>query len=231
MGAKGITIGERSGPSDTDGVLKQKDIYDICRDMRVKLINFEELAEEEWVKVKPEGSHWRDGFYVAKPVLDSQCVVTTCCLKTHGFGGVFTMSLKLSVGITHKRNMTELHSSFLSMRKMIAEINQAYRPSLILLDGIEAFVDGGPMEGLRKRADVIIAGTDRIAIDAAGLAVLKEIGSNKAIMGKKIFEQEQIARAVELGLGVTGPDAIEIITADEKSRGYAERLKSILLKG
>jgi len=231
MGAKGITIGERSGPPDTADVLRQKDIYAICRDMNVRLINFEELADEEWVKVKPERSHWRDGFYVAKPVLDSQCIVSTCCLKTHGFGGVFTMSLKLSVGVTHKRNMTELHSSFLSMRKMIAEINQAYRPSLIILDGIEAFADGGPMEGLRKRADVIIAGTDRIAIDVVGLAVLKEIGSNKAIMGKKIFEQEQIARAAELGLGVTGPGDIEIIAGDEASLRYAERLRPILLKG
>jgi len=230
MGAKGITIGERSGPPETADVLKQKDIYAICRDMNVRLVNFEEMAEDEWVKVKPEGSHWRDGFYVAKPVLDSQCIVSTCCLKTHGFGGVFTMSLKLSVGVTHKRNMTELHSSFLSMRKMIAEINQAYRPSLIILDGIEAFADGGPMEGLKKRADVIIAGTDRIAIDAVGLTVLKEIGSNKAIMGNKIFEQEQIARAAELGLGVTGPDDIELIAGDDASLRYAERLRSILLK-
>jgi len=231
MGARSIAIGERSGPPDTADVLKQKDIYAICGRLDVRLINFEELPEDGWVKIRPEGSHWRDGFYVAKPVLDSKCIVSTCCLKTHGFGGVFTMSLKLSVGFTHKRNMTELHSSFLSMRKMIAEINQAYKPSLILLDGIEAFADGGPMQGTRKQADVLIAGTDRIAIDAAGLAVLKHIGSNKAIMGRKIFEQEQIARAVELGLGVTIPGDIEFVTADDESKGYSESLKSILLKG
>ena len=231
MGAKSLTIGERSGPPDTADVLKQKDIYSICRKMDVRLINFEELPEDGWVKIKPEGSHWRDGFYVAKPVLDSQCIVSTCCLKTHGYGGVFTMSLKLSVGLTHKRNMTELHSSLLSMRKMIAEINQAYRPSLILLDGIEVFTDGGPMRGARKQANVLIAGTDRIAIDAAGLAVLKDIGSNKAITGRKIFEQEQIARAAELGLGVTRPGDIEIVTADDESSRYAESLKAILMKG
>jgi len=231
MGAKSITIGERSGPPDTADVLKQKNIYGICRKMDVRLINFEELPEGGWVKITPEGSHWRDGFYVAKPVLDAECVVSTCCLKTHGFGGVFTMSLKLSVGLTHKRNMTELHSSFQSMRKMIAEINQAYKPSLILLDGIEAFADGGPMQGTRKQANVLIAGTDRIAIDAVGLAVLKDIGSNKTVMGRKIFEQEQIARAVELGLGAAGPKDIEIVAADDESRRYAESLKSILLQG
>ena len=231
MGAVGITIGERSGPPDSAEVIKQKGIYDLCKKLGVGLINFEKLPSDKWVRVRPEKSHWRDGFDIAKPVLDSQCIVTTCCLKTHGYGGVFTMSLKLSVGMTHKRNMSELHSSLLSMRKMIAEINQVYTPSLILLDGIEAFVDKGPMEGPRKRADVILAGADRIAIDAVGIAILKELGSNKAIMNRKIFEQEQIARAVELGLGVTRPEDIEIATGDTASKKYAETLQTILLKG
>jgi uncharacterized protein (DUF362 family) len=230
MGAKTITIGERSGPPDTSGVLREKGIYELCKKLDVGLINFEELPPDGWVRIKPENSHWRNGFDVARPVLDSKCIVSTCCLKTHGYGGVFTMSLKLSVGVTHKRNMSELHTSR-SMRKMIAEINQAYNPSLILLDAIEAFVDRGPAKGTKKRAEVIIAGTDRVAIDAVGLAVLKELGSNEAIMGKKIFEQEQIARAVELGLGVKQPEDIEILTDDEHSKIYAERLMEILLKG
>lgn len=231
MGATVITIAERSGPPDTGDVLRQKGIYELCRQLGVGLINFEELPPEGWQKVKPPNSHWRDGFRVARPVLDAECVVSTCCLKTHGYGGVFTMSLKLSVGITHKNNMRELHSSFLSQRKMIAEINQAYSPALILLDGIEAFVDKGPMEGPKKRADVLLAGTDRIAIDAVGLAILKELGSNKEIMGKPIFAQEQIARAVELGLGVRNTVAIEIVTDDQAGRDYGEKLRQILAKG
>lgn len=231
MGAKSLTIGERSGPPDTSDVLKDKGIYELAKGLGVGLINFEDLPPERWVRVRPEKSHWRDGFDVASPVIDSECIVTTCCLKTHGFGGVFTMSLKLSVGMTHKRNMRELHTSFISMRKMIAEINQAYSPSLILLDGIEAFVDGGPGHGTRKRADVILAGTDRIAIDAVGLSILKELGSNNVIMNKGVFEQEQIARAVEIGLGVSRPEDIEILTGDDDSKRYAESLLKILLKG
>jgi len=134
--------------------------------------------------VKPRLCSWRNGFDVARPVMDSNGIVTTCCLKTHAYGGVFTMALKLSVGMTRKRNMAELHTSFLSMRKMIAEINAAYRPALVLLDGIEAFTDdGGPARGTRKRADVLLAETDRIAIDAVGLAILKDLGSNRNIYG------------------------------------------------
>ena len=231
MGATSITIGERSGPPETRGVLKEKGIYDLCKKLGVGLTNFEELPPSGWIHVKPEKSHWRNGFDVAKPVLDSKCIVTTCCLKTHAYGGVFTMSLKLSVGVTHKKNMRELHTSFFSMKKMIAEINQAYTPSLILLDGIEAFVDGGPAKGTKKAGNVMIAGTDRIAMDAVGVAILKELGSNKDIMRKKIFEQEQIARAVELGLGINGPESVEIVTGDTESSKYADKLKSILSKG
>ena len=140
------------------------------------------------------------------------------------------MSLKNSVGITHKRNMTELHASLFSQRKMIAEINQVYAPGLILMDAMEVFTDGGPMNGKRKRADLMIAGTDRVAVDAVGLAVLKELGSNRKIMETKIFEQGQIARAVELGLGVSSPAAIEINTGDQTSHQFAGKLMDILQK-
>jgi uncharacterized protein (DUF362 family) len=231
MGARSVTLGERSGPPDTADVMKEKGVYELCKKLDIPIINFEDLPTTEWIRIQPPGSHWRNGVLVARPVVVSPCVVTTCCLKTHGYGGVFTMSLKLSVGVTHKKNMTELHSSILSMRKMIAEINTAYRPALVVLDGIDVFVDKGPSHGPIKQGNVILAGTDRIAIDAVGIAVLKELGSNKAIMNKKIFEQEQISRAVELGLGVSRPENIEIVTDDEAGRQYAERLKGVLLKG
>jgi uncharacterized protein (DUF362 family) len=231
MGAKSITIGERSGPPDTADVMQEKGIYDISKEHDIGLINFEDLPEKQWKRMQPAGSHWRNGFDIAKPVLESDCVVTTCCLKTHGFGGVFTMSLKLSIGITHKRNMTELHTSFLSMRKMIAEVNTAYSPSLILMDGIEAFTSGGPAKGKIARPDVIIAGNDRVAIDAVGVAILKRLGTKQDIMEKKIFEQEQIARAVELGLGVDSPDKIDIVTDSDEGRIYTDTLREILMKG
>lgn len=231
MGAGSITIGDRSGPADTADVIREKGVDCLCEEMGVRLMNLDELPDQDWIRMQPKQSHWWNGFDVARPVLGKECIVTTCCLKTHGYGGVFTMSLKLSVGITHRRNMAELHSSIRSMRKMIAEINTAYSPSLILLDGIEAFVDRGPMKGERKKAGVLLSGTDRIAIDAVGLAVLKDLGSNKAVMETPIFQQEQISRAVELELGVGGPGEIEIVTGDPVSAGYAEKLTVILGRG
>jgi uncharacterized protein (DUF362 family) len=76
----------------------------------------------------------------------------------------------------------------------------------------------------------MIAGTDRVAVDAVGLAVLKEVGANDAIMGTPIFRQEQMARAVEVGLGIRGPDEIELVSDDEAGTAYAARLEEILAR-
>ncbi|MBA7472827.1 hypothetical protein ES707_08159 [subsurface metagenome] len=228
-GASEITIGERSGPPSTKSVLEDKGIFDLAQELNFKIINFEELEEKDWIHFNPPGNHWKEGFYVARPVVESEYVVSTCCLKTHQYGGVFTLSIKLAVGLTPKKLMRELHGERdNAMRKMIAEINLSYKPQFIVLDGIEAFVDGGPSRGTRKEANVFIGGRDRIAVDAAGVAILKELGSNKAIRERKIFEQEQIKRAVELGLGISKPEQIEFITPDKASREYAQKLKSIL---
>ena len=87
------------------------------------------------------------------------------------------------------------------------------------------------MTGKRAKGEVFLASADRVAIDAVGVALLKSLGSNENIMKPKIFEQEQIARAAELGLGASSPSEIEVIAADEKSRDYRDRVTEILRKG
>jgi len=46
-----------------------------------------------------------------------------------------------------------------------------------------------------------------------------------------IFEQAQIARAIELDLGVKSPAEIEIVTGDPESKVYAKEISEILLQG
>jgi len=224
-----ITLGERSGPPPTDEVFEDKGIYELAEELDFELVNFDRLSEEDLPLQKPKKSHWKDGFRVARPMLESEKIVTTPCLKTHQFGGEFTMSLKLSVGIVPRRGynyMGELHSSP-NMRKMIAEINQVYSPNLIVMDAIEVFTDGGPSSGERKRANLIVAGTDRVAVDAVGVAILKVLGSNEEIMSEKPFQQEQIKRAAELGLGVDGPEKIDLV-GEDSSRRAIDRIRSNL---
>jgi len=231
--ARELTLGERSGPPLTVDVLREKGIYQLQEELGFGIINFDELTEEDYVHFYQEGLHWKNGFIIPRVVKEAEAMVNTCCLKTHGFGGVFTMSLKLAVGLVPRRGfqyMPELHASF-HMGEMIAEINAAYTPDVTVLDGVEAFTAGGPATGSVKHAKVILAGKDRVALDAAGLAVLKKMGSNNVIINTPIFAQDQIRRAAELGLGAGSPEEIEFVTEDLKSKKYAEELKEILNKG
>jgi uncharacterized protein (DUF362 family) len=78
-------------------------------------------------------------------------------------------------------------------------------------------------------SQVILAGTDRIAIDAVGVALLRHYGTTEEVGRGRIFEQEQIARAVELNLGVSSPDQIELITDDPGSSEYAKKIRDVLI--
>ena len=236
MGAATITIGDRSGMGNTREVMRSIGVFELAEELGLDTVVFDELKAEDWVMIQPPDSHWEVGFPFARPCLEAEALVQTCCLKTHQFGGHFTMSLKNSVGMVGKQVaknshdfMKELHGSK-NQRAMIAEINAAYTPAFIVLDGIEAFVSRGPANGKRVISEVVLAGTDRVAIDAVGVALLRHFGNKTKVAKGPIFQQDQIARAVELGLGIDSPEKIDFITGDPDSAAFAENIKEILLE-
>ena len=235
--AQTMTIADRSGMGDTRRVMESLGVPEIAAAFDASLTVLDELPREEWELIELSDSHWSQGFPIARCCLDADAVVQACCLKTHRYGGHFTMSLKNSVGLVAKRRpgdsynyMQELHRSN-HQRQMIAEINAAYTPALIVMDGVEAFVRGGPASGDKVAANVVLAATDRIAIDAVGVALLRYFGTTPEVSAGPIFAQAQIARAVELGLGVDTPHKIELVTADPESAAYADDIRSLLALG
>ena len=224
MGAKSITVAERSGPANTSKTFKKKGLYELAEDLEFKIVDLTQISREDYVLKNRNGFHWKEGFLFAKIYNNAECIVETCCLKTHMYGGHFTLSLKNAVGMVSKDNMGELHTSK-HQRKMIAEINSVYKPDLIIMDGVISFVDRGPMEGTRKEANVFVAGTDKIALDAVGVAILRILGTTPEVSKGSIFEQEQIKRAIELGIGISSSDQIEFITDSEDSEKLVRKIK------
>ncbi len=233
MGAKSITLAERSGPAVTEEVLQEKGVYELSKELDFKVVDLSVAPKEDYVQVNVEGSKWKDGFLFSKLYHEAECVVETCCLKTHMYGGHFTLSLKNATGLVPRREelgnlMKELHGTE-HQRKMIADMNAVYHWDLIIMDGIVTFVDGGPMKGTLKEANVFVAGTDKIAVDAVGVALLRMLGTTDEVSKGSIFKQEQIARAVELNLGIASPDEIEFITdGSEESAKLVEKIKEKL---
>jgi uncharacterized protein (DUF362 family) len=73
-----------------------------------------------------------------------------------------------------------------------------------------------------------LAGRDRVALNTIGVAILRMIGTTPEAHLGRIFEQEQIARAAELGLGAVALEQIEFITADSDSTAFAAELRPLL---
>ena len=68
MGAKSISLGERSYPP-TREVMDKKGVIPLLEEKDVKIIDFDDLKETDWVEFQPENSHWPNGFRIARPVL------------------------------------------------------------------------------------------------------------------------------------------------------------------
>jgi uncharacterized protein (DUF362 family) len=228
---KRLTLVERSGMGNTRSVLQEREVIGLANKRGFSAIVLDELDRTGWREIQAPGLHWSRGFFIANIVSQADRVVQTCCLKTHRFGGHFTLSLKNSVGLIAKRVpklnydfMGELHSSP-NQRLMIAEINKFYRTDLIVMDAAEGFATGGPDKGKLIHPEVIIAGTDRVAIDAVGVALLRSFGTMHDVMEGRIFEQEQIARAAQLGVGVASAADIRLFPLDKTAESVAGRIQ------
>jgi uncharacterized protein (DUF362 family) len=229
-GAREVVMGERSGMGDTYQVLTQSGIIDLAKKLNLKVQVLNDLPLSGWLHCDVEGSHWDRGFLFARLFIDAELIVQTCCLKTHMFGGHFTLSLKNSVGMVARYNpqdgydyMGELHGSP-HQREMIAEINTAYDPAFILMDGTTAFVKGGPAVGQEASANIFVGGVDRIAIDAVGVALLRHYGTTPWVEQGSIFEQVQLKRGAQLGLGARSLREIKLVPLDDYSEQLSEKI-------
>lgn len=216
-----IWFAERSGMGDTKPVLRETGALEIAKQAGASVTILDALGNDHWRREQPESSHWTDGYLFPDVFSEADAVVQTCCLKTHRYGGQFTMSLKNSVGmvaetdpVTGHDYMDELHNGG-DQRKKIAEINLSYDPAVVLMDGIKGFSNGGPARGELIEPGIMLASADRVALDAAGVAVLRQYDPPSVVADGPVFEQDQLARAVELGLGPKTPEEIELVATND----------------
>jgi uncharacterized protein (DUF362 family) len=233
-GARDVILAERSGMGKTREILKQTGVFELSDELEIKIVVLDEVDKSGWVKIDRRGTHWLRGFYISKVFKEADKIVQTCCLKTHRFGGHFTMSLKNSVGLVAKRipgglydYMLELHGSPYQ-RLMVAEINKFYNVDLVVMDAMKAFVNQGPDKGEVVNPNLLLASRDRIAIDAVGIAILRTYGSTRDVMKRRIFELDQIRRAVEIGVGIKYPSDIKMTPLTDESYNVVDEIEDVL---
>ena len=168
------------------------------------------LEDAPWVRVEPAGATILPRYYVSKPVYEAEVFINLPVIKTHRFAH-YSCSLKNLVGIIHPRYRPSV--SFLSpdWHERIAELNLAVHPHLTIADGTTLMIAGGPSSGTPARGDVLLLSGDRIALDAVAVALIRTFGAWPKLTDKSVWEQRQIKRAIELGLGVSGPGGFDLV--------------------
>ncbi len=210
-GPRKVIVADQSGwgRGSTLANLKKVGIYQAASEAGAEVIALEEV---EWKKVHPQGaSQWEDGFSVPKLLDEVDYIISLPVVKTHSVA-TYSMALKNAVGLIHPVDRELLHSQekepLFGFR--VAEINSYRRPDFVVLDATKVFVSGGPTRGEIREPGLVIATADPVAADAVGIALLRTLGTTSALADLKIWEQPQIKRAVELGLGTADPCVISL---------------------
>lgn len=210
-GAKRIIVADRSNPWwDTLKAMKKVGIYEAAVKGGAEVVVF---SKGDYVKVNPENSyHWPNGFRIPKLVKQVDHIISLPVAKTHIIAD-FTMGIKNWVGLIPPSDRKYLHLKKKDyFASMLSEIHLARKPSFLVMDATKVFVSGGPSHGDIARPGLVMATSDLVANDVTGLALLKTLGTIEEIQKKSVWDQPQIKRAVELGLGINSPSEIILKT-------------------
>lgn len=213
-GAKKVYVGDMSAllSLPTKKNMERTGILQAAQAEGAEVLSFEDHG---WVRVNlPQGKYIQEA-YVSEWIFNVDRIINLPVMKTHR-SATYTITLKNFIGATHGRQRPYLVDPS-HWEEIIAEFNLAYQPHLNLVDGTKVMVSGGPWSGEEERAGLILASGDRIAADIIGLSLLKHYGKAQEIARKGVWEQRQIKRAVELGLGAKDGSSIALKTKNLKT--------------
>jgi uncharacterized protein (DUF362 family) len=159
----GVVIGEGSGFADTFHAFKIAGVDAVADRWNVKLVD---LNNDEFVEAQVPDPLNLKKIRVAKTALES-AIISVPKLKPHRIATV-TLSLKNMMGALASKG--SMHRGT-SLSENIADLASVLKPSLAVIDGIIAG-EGHETSGDPVPMNLVIAGTDPVAVDAVGAAVM-----------------------------------------------------------
>jgi len=157
-----IIIGEGSGFADTSKAFEVAGVDVVAERWGVRLVD---LNNDEFIQVYPPNPFSLEKIKVAKTALEST-IISVPKLKPHRIATV-TLSLKNVMGALASKGT--MHKGRLSPR--IADLASVLTPRISVVDGIIAG-EGHESSGNPVEMNLIIAGTDPVAVDSVGAAVM-----------------------------------------------------------
>ncbi len=108
---------------------------------------------------------------IARPALEADYIINMPKLKTHMLTGM-TAALKNYFGCVPGLKKAEYHRYFPTAEKMgtvLADIHEAVRNDLVIMDAVTAMHKAGPTDGEKYEAKKLLIGTDWLAVDAVAI--------------------------------------------------------------
>jgi len=188
--AEETIIGEGSGFADTFEAFQIAGVDAVAERWKVKLVD---LNKDEFVEVSPPNPLALKKLKIAKTALES-VIISVPKLKPHRLAHV-TLSLKNMIGAVTPKG--SIHNP---LSEKIVDLASIIKPSVAVIDGIIAG-EGHETSGNPVEMNLVIAGTDPVAVDAVGAAV----------MGIPPESVKHIRLAEERGLGTCNLKEITVI--------------------
>ena len=160
--------------------------------------------EEELVDVEIDGAKLYRRAKIYKPLLDADRVINLPKMKTH-LAGIVTLGVKNWQGIIPNIHPSgeqqDVHR--LDLGQKCADLLRVRQADLTLVDAVIAMEGQGPHAGTPVEMNLLIAGSQTVAVDAV----------TAYVMGFETIEVPAIRIAATEGLGVREIDEIEVVGA------------------
>lgn len=181
--------------------LDRTGIREACKNLpRTHVIAFQEKKFFKEIKV-PQGKAL-ERVEVIQEVLESDLLINLPVAKSHSATGV-SLGIKGLMGLIWDR---ESFHSRLNINQALADLATVIKPQLTILDASRALTTGGPGgPGEVKKLNLIVAGTDPVAVDSYGVSIAPWYGQN--FKGRQV---EHLLIAHQRGLGKIDTDQIKI---------------------
>ena len=160
-GVEDIIIGEGSGFADTFKAFQVAGVDAVAKKWNVKLVD---LNKDEFVEVEPKNPLALKKVKIAKTALEST-IISVPKLKPHRMARI-TLSLKNMMGAVTPKG--SIHNR---LSEKIVDLVSMIKPNIAVIDGIIAG-EGHETSGNPVEMNLVIAGTDPVAVDAVGAAVM-----------------------------------------------------------
>lgn len=240
-----VFIGDRSffGDRGTMANFTRNGIAEVARELSVPLHVFGDAGTRDtmtvdWMDLPAEDTQlgarsafWDGEMRVPTMVAQADHIINMACVKTH-FIATFTMSMKNIIGIINPVDRSRTsnlgnHAGNVGGRlyRQVAFMNKALpTSSLVVLDGWEALITGGPTPNDRPSGapsnfmattaspHVVIISRDRLAADLTGAGILKILSPSyeQIVRDRTLWGNRQITVALQMGVGITTPEQYDV---------------------